>query len=196
MSDRYRDWNVYKDRFDAADYGEPYNSPSGSRESRAYHGERTVDARSELPYDMRRAQNAPSPLGWRSGSYGGRREPEPAGPRRTYADRSGSFRSGSWGLPSNAGLAPLGYQRPDDLIQEEVNEALTEDPWVDACNITVSVAGGEVTLGGTVADRQQKRAAEDALGRIKGLVDIHNRLRIEQARQGSVLSGVASDPRS
>lgn len=131
-----------------------------------------------MPYDLRRAQNTPSEMGWRSGSYGGRFEPESAGVSGTYGYRSGSFNSGSYGEPSNAGLGPVGYQRPDDRIEEDAHEALTWDHAVDARNITVRVVGGEVTLEGTVSDRPQKRAAEDAVGRIRGITDIHNRLRV------------------
>jgi osmotically-inducible protein OsmY len=132
-----------------------------------------------MPYDLRRAQNTPSEIGWRSGSYGDRFEPEPAGEFRTYGYRSGSYNSGSYGEPSNAGLGPVGYQRPDARIEEDAHEALTWDHDVDARNITVRVVGGEVTLEGTVPSRSQKRLAEDALARIRGITDIHNRLRVE-----------------
>lgn len=144
-----------------------------------------------MPYDLRRAQNAPSEMGWRSGSYGGRVQPEPAGEFVTYGDRSGSFNSGSYGEPSNIGLGPIGYQRPDDRILEDAHEALTWDHAVDARNITVMVVGGEVTLEGTVPNRRQKRAAEDALARIRGITDIHNRLRIE-ARAAAGTAPVAA----
>ena len=49
---------------------------------------------------------------------------------------------------------PKGYKRSDERIQEDVNDRLADDPYVDASDIEVSVSGGEVNLSGTVEDRQ------------------------------------------
>jgi osmotically-inducible protein OsmY len=79
------------------------------------------------------------------------------------------------------GRGPKGYQRPDERIREEVCDVLTRDPLVDASEIEVEVQSGEVTLSGSVSDRRQKRAAEDALDGIAGIKDVHNRIRIQSS---------------
>lgn len=80
---------------------------------------------------------------------------------------------------SFAGRGPKNYRRADERIHEDVCEALTHDPEVDATGIEISVADGEVTLSGTVDDRYQRRRAEDVVERISGVRDVHNRLRTE-----------------
>jgi osmotically-inducible protein OsmY len=51
---------------------------------------------------------------------------------------------------------------------------LTEDPDIDASEISVSVRNGEVTLEGSVAGRRMKRAAEDCAEDIAGVKQVHN----------------------
>jgi hypothetical protein len=79
---------------------------------------------------------------------------------------------------SHAGRGPKNYRRPDASIAEDVSEALTLDPDVDASEIDVHVEGGEVTLTGSVHDRRSKRRAEDDAAACSGVRDVHNRLRI------------------
>jgi len=81
---------------------------------------------------------------------------------------------------THAGKGPKGYRRADARIEEDVNEALTRDPDVDASNIDVHVENGEVTLSGTVSDRRAKRRAEDDALACSGVHDVHNRLTVEQ----------------
>jgi BON domain len=77
---------------------------------------------------------------------------------------------------SRAGLGPRGWRRPDARIEEDVNEALTRDPDLDATDIEVRVEDGEVTLSGAVRDRSAKRRAEDDAEVCSGVRDVHNRL--------------------
>jgi osmotically-inducible protein OsmY len=77
------------------------------------------------------------------------------------------------------GKGPKGYRRGDERIQEEVNEALTQDGEVDATNIEVKVQNGVVTLTGTVTSRQAKRDAEDLAEDVSGVREVENRLRVE-----------------
>jgi osmotically-inducible protein OsmY len=79
-----------------------------------------------------------------------------------------------------AGRGPQGYRRSDDRIREDACERLTDDPWVDASDITVTVSGGEITLEGTVDDRRQKRHAEDCVEGVSGVTDVQNRLRVRR----------------
>lgn len=79
------------------------------------------------------------------------------------------------------GKGPRGYRRSDDRIQEAVCDALTDDPAVDASNIDVSVADGEVTLTGTVTSRDAKRRAEVCCERVSGVAEVQNSLRVQPA---------------
>jgi hypothetical protein len=78
------------------------------------------------------------------------------------------------------GRGPKDYQRSDDRVREEVCDAMTDDPLLDASEITVAVAHGEVTLSGSVTTRDQKRRAEDVAERISGVRDVTNQLRVAQ----------------
>ncbi|TDE84916.1 BON domain-containing protein [Deinococcus sp. S9] len=89
------------------------------------------------------------------------------------------YGSGMGSGPSYRGKGPKGYQRSDDRIKEEVNEALEDEHGVDASDIEVQVQNGEVTLTGTVSDRNQKRLAEDCVERVRGVKDVHNQLRVQ-----------------
>lgn len=77
------------------------------------------------------------------------------------------------------GKGPKGYVRSDDRIRDDVNDHLSDDRWVDASHIEVSVADGEVTLTGEVDSRQSKRRAEDCVDRIAGVKHVQNNLRVK-----------------
>ena len=79
----------------------------------------------------------------------------------------------------HVGRGPKGWQRSDERIREDINERLTDHPHVDASDIEVSVKEGEVTLTGTVDDRQAKRLAEDIAESVSGVRDIHNQIRLQ-----------------
>ena len=108
--------------------------------------------------------------------------------RRRDQDRRESVGSGR--EDDHRGRGPSGYTRSDDRIREDANDALTHDRNVDATHITVKVEQGEVTLDGTVRDRQSKRRAEDAVEHISGVKHVQNNLRVQDSSQGS--SGQAS----
>lgn len=97
---------------------------------------------------------------------------------------------GSREMQGYRGKGPKGYTRSDTRIEEDVNDCLTEDPNIDASMIEVSVKGGEVTLSGTVARREDKRHAEDAIERVSGVIHVQNNLRVK--REDSTTSGSAS----
>jgi hypothetical protein len=81
-----------------------------------------------------------------------------------------------------SGRGPRGYKRDDERIREDICEFLTDDGFVDAGDIEVIVQDGEVTLRGHVQGRDEKRRAEDLAVQIAGVVDVHNRLRLSDAR--------------
>ncbi len=78
------------------------------------------------------------------------------------------------------GRGPKNYTRSDDRIREDVNDRLSDDPFVDASEIEVQVSGCEVTLSGTVDSREAKRRAEDITERISGVKHVQNNLRVQQ----------------
>lgn len=78
------------------------------------------------------------------------------------------------------GRGPKGYTRSDDRIREDVSDALSDDPMVDASEITVSVSNCEVMLTGTVDSRLEKRRAEDCAERISGVKHVQNNLRVNE----------------
>ncbi|MBB3859753.1 osmotically-inducible protein OsmY [Novosphingobium hassiacum] len=84
------------------------------------------------------------------------------------------------------GRGPSDYTRSDERIREDANDRLTEDPRLDARQISVTVTEGEVTLAGTVEDRSAKRRAEDCVDAISGVKHVQNNLRV---KPGSSLEG-------
>jgi hypothetical protein len=61
---------------------------------------------------------------------------------------------------------------------------MTDDPTLDASEITVEVKQGVVTLCGSVTSREQKRRAEDVAERTSGVKDVSNQLRVTREPNG------------
>lgn len=112
------------------------------------------------------------------------REPSAYGQQHNWAGM-GSWGPGAYGSSASrssySGRGPKDYQRSDERIREDANDALTRDPEVDASDIQVSVSNGEITLKGEVEDRRAKRRAEECVERLAGVRDVHNEL---HARRG------------
>jgi hypothetical protein len=83
---------------------------------------------------------------------------------------------------SHKGKGPKGYIRSDERITEDANQKLSDDHDVDASDIEVSVSNGEVTLSGTVDSRESKRKAEDLVEGVSGVLNVENRLRVENKK--------------
>ena len=95
-----------------------------------------------------------------------------------------------------SGRGPKGYKRSDDRICEDVCDRLTQDPEIDARDLTVNVKNCEVTPEGFVEDRRMKRFAEDCAEDVPGVTQVHNRLRVRptggsEAEQGNGRTGLA-----
>lgn len=82
------------------------------------------------------------------------------------------------------GRGPKGYRRSDERIKEDVNDRLSDDYYLDASDIEVTVQNTEVTLTGTVISRNDKRRAEDIVESVSGVTNVENRLRVKQSGQG------------
>ena len=105
------------------------------------------------------------------------------GNRASYAGGMGAYGGGigSYARPWRfAGRGPRGWQRSDERIREDVNERLTDNPYIDATDIEVQVKDAEVTLAGSVEDRSAKRLAEDLAASVSGVKDVHNQLRLSR----------------
>jgi osmotically-inducible protein OsmY len=84
------------------------------------------------------------------------------------------------------GLGPKGYKRSDERISDDAHERLTDDPWLDASEITISVSAGEITLSGSVPSREAKHRAERVVEDISGVTHVQNNLRLSR---GGILTG-------
>ncbi|CAG9178893.1 BON domain-containing protein [Cupriavidus respiraculi] len=84
-------------------------------------------------------------------------------------------------------VGPKGYQRSDEAIHEDVCVRLARDNALDVSEVSVSVSGGNVTLSGTVPDRQDKYAIEEIADEVYGVNEVINNIRVN--RPGMVAAG-------
>jgi hypothetical protein len=189
--DRNREWdwdqNRGHDRYTGANYGS-YGSDADYRRDA---GQRTYgNWETRTDRGPRRDRDSD----WSRGEYGGgwdRDRYAQQWGRQTYGPGS-HFNYGGALAGEEAGKyfgrGPKGYRRSDERIREDINEELTRNPNVDATEIEVSVKDGEVTLGGAVESRHEKREAEECAYRASGVRDVHNHLRTK----GGIGSAIAS----
>lgn len=80
--------------------------------------------------------------------------------------------------PPYRGRGPRGYVRTAERIRDDLCDRLTENPFIDASDIEVTVNGSEVALEGTVdseiAYKQTQAIAEEVIG----VTHVHNHLTI------------------
>ena len=95
---------------------------------------------------------------------------------------------GDGGAGHHRGRGPRNYRRSDARIQEDVAERLTDDPYLDASGIEVTVRDAEVTLAGTVNGRFAKRRAEDLADSVMGVAHVQNNLRVRRQEDGGPVS--------
>jgi hypothetical protein len=89
-----------------------------------------------------------------------------------------------WYIPGPfSGVGPETYHRSNERIEEDVNERLTHHGQIDAKNIQVRVNNGEVTITGSVKNRQMKRMAEDVVESVWGVNNINNELKVQDRQQ-------------
>lgn len=150
-----QDWNSgWRDRDQGRNYGRPHTGYDRYRQSDYGRGDQ--DERSWWD----RASDEVS-------SWFGDEEAE----RRRDRDRE---------LARYRGKGPRNYMRSDERILEDINDRLSDDPFVDATDIEVTVNQGEATLTGTVDHRSTKRRAEDITESVSGVKNVENRLRVAQ----------------
>jgi len=167
------------DRFEGADYEAHYRDEEGLpfRHGQVYRGGR------RFPAIHQREQDFDEDYFGLEETFGeSENRNEPVG--TDWANLGTS----DWGRETGmdyAGHGPEGYRRSDQRIYEDVCDRLTEHSAIDARGIRVHADNGEVTLEGTVANRQAKRLAETIAESASGVRDVHNRLRIAE-RAGDV----------
>lgn len=88
------------------------------------------------------------------------------------------------------GRGPRGYRRSDERIREDICDRLTRHGRIDATDITITVANGEVTLEGEVDSREGKRLAEEVAESVDGVREVTNHLKTHRGwndaeRQGA-----------
>jgi len=105
--------------------------------------------------------------------------------RREWDERRADIKA------EHRGRGPKGYKRSDGRIEEDVNDRLTDDPYLDASDVQVKVKDSEVTLSGTIARREDKHRAEDLAELVSGVTHVQNNLRVkprsETTSTGSVV---------
>ncbi|MCL3883729.1 BON domain-containing protein [Marivita sp. GX14005] len=136
------------------------------------------------------------PYGGYAAPYGRRRDYDRSDDDRGFFEKAGD-EVASWFGDEDAerrreadqrGRGPRNYQRSDSRIEEDVNDRLTDDSYVDASDITVSVKDSEVTLDGHVTSRRAKRRAEDCCDSVSGVTHVQNNLRVKQQDMDSTSS--------
>ena len=136
------------------------------------------------PYYGRRGAYSQSDRGWwdrasdEVASWFGDEEAE----RRRMDDAQGDYR----------GRGPRGYTRSDDRIEEDINDRLTDHPYIDASNIEVDVSNADVVLTGTVDRRHAKRLAEEVCENVSGVKNVENRIRVNKTDSAGTTTWGAS----
>ena len=76
-------------------------------------------------------------------------------------------------------------------IYEDLCDRLTDNPFVDASDIEVGIAGTEVTLNGTVNDPIALRQAQAIAEEVAGVSHVHNRLQLRTVGERETTPGEA-----
>ena len=219
-SDEYRNRESRNDRNDRSDYDRGRQGYWGrgwenEHNERSRYGNPMGGSGFERGYNQSRndySQRNNYPSGYRSGENYGERDYDRDYDRDRYG-RGGGEDRGWWDRASDAvaswfgdedaerrrrqdeqrqhrGRGPKGYRRSDERIKEDVNDRLSDDYYLDASEVEVTVQSTEVTLTGTVRNRNDKRRAEDLAESVSGVTNVENRLRVKQADYG--MSGTSS----
>ena len=143
--------------------------------------------------------DSPIPGGEYDRDYGREQQGHPGDRPRSSGGYSGSYygsdgygsevdysASGSAPL-SYRGRGPKGYVRSDERLREMICERLTDDPDIDASDVSIEVKNQVVKLSGSVNNRRSKYEIEELIEYIGGVQDIDNQLRLQssQLRHGA-----------
>jgi hypothetical protein len=187
-SDRHRD-ESYRDR-DEARYTTSYGRPryTNGRDAADEYFRAAREQRDEL---LRYEAQSPGAEFEDCDARLDDRDPRYHGAPSWARERGGYWRQYE-GRSPYVGRGPKDYRRSDERVREEVCDCMTDDPMLDASEITVQVSDGVVTLNGTVTSREQKRRAEDVAERISGVKDVANQLRVAREANGHTQTAAPS----
>ena len=159
-------WQQTPSRPSSRSYGRAYEGDSGN------FGYRPQWSRSEQNFSSNRPGD---------NSY----DDQQGGSQPRAQTRSEFSSAGAYGLQQSnyRGKGPKGYTRTDERIREDICECLSDDPHINASEISVEVRNGIVTLDGSVDDRNQKHRIEDIADSVSGVKDVHNGLRVQRQQQ-------------
>jgi hypothetical protein len=196
-----RDWQAYRDPNRDPGWGQTFGREYGGRPYSGPHRDRErrpppIPGEGGYGSGYGGYQGSYAPVGGAVGRFGsdmGRRGMEggQAGFGSSPEDRR-SFAGPP--QPNQRGVGPRNYQRSDERIREDVFEALTDDAILDASDIQVEVRNGEVTLSGSVANREDKRRADDIANDTSGVRHVENGIRVE--REGRAQYGSSAGARA
>jgi hypothetical protein len=98
------------------------------------------------------------------------------------------------------GIGPRGYVRSPQRIYEDICDRLTDNPFIDASDIEVTVSGSEAVLRGSVDSEIARRQCGSIADEVAGVTHVHNRLTVRaNAEQGEapprdLVNRMGSDP--
>jgi osmotically-inducible protein OsmY len=96
-------------------------------------------------------------------------------------DRSQSFgHDMNESMRENRNRGPKGYQRSDERVREDISDRLMHQSNIDASDVEIKVQNGDVTLTGTVQNKQHKRMIEDISECVMGVKDVTNQIRVSR----------------
>ena len=104
-------------------------------------------------------------------------------PGATGVPRADSTRDASSDAPdaadgvAGADSAAASTRLSDDRLRELIRERLTEDPEIEAADVTIEVQGGSVTLKGSVNNERTRDVVEQCVENC-GALAVHNHLSI------------------
>ncbi len=86
------------------------------------------------------------------------------------------------GKGAHYGKGPKGWPS-DEKIKNNVSLGLYLNPEVPTRDIAVKVDQGVVTLEGVVRDREEKKAAEECIENLPGVIDVLNKLILQEGHK-------------
>jgi CBS domain-containing protein len=69
------------------------------------------------------------------------------------------------------------FRRPDEEIEREIREDLLPHLWIDPHSLSITVAGGDVTVAGEVENHSAALSIERSVRRLPGVVSFRSELR-------------------
>jgi CBS domain-containing protein len=178
------------------DYGDEYATPAGRGYRREGFGASSPTGRYDRPGDDSSDRDRAMQDRERAWTLANERRDHSnygSGPGNTRFGNDATASRGEVRRGEHRGRGPRNYQRSDERIREDVSERLMDDPRVDASEIEVAILNREVTLTGTVRDRNEKRWAEDIAQSVSGVTHVQNNLRVGQRQEGRATGSEAGD---